>query len=183
MIKRFSILRYTSLTSIYLSLSLILNLIRKIVSIVIQFHPSSRKRWFRIWNALHGRGSRSRGKKMLIFRGRNVHGPSVSRCFFTLEYPARRLFFTRGSEARSPLDVLQIGGGGLTFEENGPRYGGWERLATPHESRIPFRVACVESSRRAIGGQFSRRSCILCLLTKTSRSVRWEKETNFCCWS
>lgn len=43
MIKRFSILRYTSLTSIYLSLSLILNLIRKIVSIVIQFHPPLEK--------------------------------------------------------------------------------------------------------------------------------------------
>lgn len=181
MIKRFSILRYASLLQ---SISLSYIKFNK----KNRFHcntvsSSSGKRWFRIWNALHGRGSRSRGKKMLIFRGRNVHGPSVSRCFFTLEYPARRLFFTRGSEARSPLDVLQIGGGGLTFEENGPRYGGWERLATPHESRIPFRVACVESSRRAIGGQFSRRSCILCLLTKTSRSVRWEKRTNFCCWS
>lgn len=140
-------LLYRIMIGIYLSLTL--NLIRKIVSIVYSFILS--KKMVRKWNALHGRGSRSRGKKMLIFRSRTLPETFTGRLYHVASSRSNiqraACFFTGRGEGA--VGRLQIRGGGLTSKENGPRYGGrhWKRQHRAKEIRFQC-VRWIESKSR-----------------------------------
>lgn len=131
-------LLYRIMIGTYLSLTL--DSIRKIVSIVYSFIPS--KKMVRKWNALHGRGSRSRGKKMLIFRSRTLPETFTGRLYHVAS--------SRSNIQRAACFFTRRGGGRWTFTNKRRRLnvqGKWPAIwrppletATPREGNtIPVR--------------------------------------------